>query len=99
MDRLWDPSERRTFSARFEHGPNHGTVVPVLGLAFGQPPDLLLTPHPSDGVYVLAGGPRRDGSLPYWWMSRTRLAAIRARGEVRVGGDAIPRRGRGGIGR
>ena len=91
MERLWDPSERRTFTVRFEHGPNHGTVASIVGLESGQPPDLLLTPVPSDGVYVLAGGARRDGSLPYWWMSRTRLAAIRARGPLRPS-DGRPER-------
>jgi hypothetical protein len=97
MDRLWDPSERRVFAARFEHGPHGGTVGPVQGLEFGQPPDLLFTQVPFDGVYVLAGGPRPDGSLPYWWLSRIRLAAIRARGEDPVAGDGTVRHGRAWI--
>jgi len=83
MERSWDPSGRRTFAARFEGGPRHGTVALVLGLESGQPPDLIRKPGRPDGVYLLAGGARRDGSLPYWWMTRTRLAALRARGERR----------------
>jgi hypothetical protein len=73
-----DWSEPRTFVARFERGPRDATAASVVGLDFGQPPDLLLMPGRLDGIYVLAGGARPDGSLPYWWMSRARLAALRA---------------------
>ena len=82
-------SERRTFAARFDHGPRHGTVAFVVGLESGQPPDLIRTPGQPTGVYLLAGGARRDGSLPYWWMSRARLAALRARGDRRRGGRIL----------
>jgi len=75
---------RWTFAAKFEDGPRQGTVVSVLSLESGQPPDVLLIPGRSDGVYVLAGGARRDGSMPYWWMSRTRLAALRGLGDRRL---------------
>jgi hypothetical protein len=76
-------SERRTFVARFERGPHDATAASIVGLDHGQPPDLLLVPGHLDGIYVLAGGARADGSLPYWWMSRMRLAALRAFGHRR----------------
>jgi hypothetical protein len=76
----WDSSDGGSFPARFEDGPRRGTVAFVLALDTGQPPDLLLVPGRPDGVYLLAGGERGDGSLPYWWMTRKRLAAIRAMG-------------------
>ena len=81
MEPSRDPFERGTFAARFERGPRRGTVAFVLGLESGQPPDLLLAPGHSDGIYVLAGGAHPDGSLPYWWMTRKRLAALRALGD------------------
>ena len=81
MEPSRDWSESGTYVARFERGPRHGTLSVVLGLETGQPPDLLLAPGHLDGIYVLAGGARADGSLPYWWMSRTRLAALRALGD------------------
>lgn len=78
-----DWSEPRTFVARFERGPCDAAAACILGLECGQPPDLLLAPGHLDGIYVLAGGAHPDGSLPYWWMSRTRLAALRALGDRR----------------
>jgi hypothetical protein len=81
MEPSRDWSESGTFVARFERGPRHGTVTVVLGLETGQPPDLLLAPGHPDGIYVLAGGAHPDGSLPYWWMSRKRLAVLRALGD------------------
>jgi hypothetical protein len=81
MEPSSDWSEPRTFVARFERGPRDATAASIVGLDLGQPPDLLLVPGRLDGIYVLAGGVRADGSLPYWWMSRTRLAALRALGD------------------
>ena len=81
MEPSRDSFEPGTFVARFERGPRQGTVALVLGLESGQPPDLLLAPGHLDGIYVLAGGAHPDGSLPYWWMSRKRLAALRALGD------------------
>lgn len=78
MEPSQDSFQPRTVVARFERGPRHGTVAFVLSLESGQPPDLLLVPGHANGVYLLAGGAHRDGSLPYWWMSRKRLAALRA---------------------
>lgn len=71
---------RRTHIARFEEGPRDGTQVAVLALESGEPPEILLTPGRPDQVYVLAGAPRRDGSLPYLHMSPSKAALIRARG-------------------
>jgi hypothetical protein len=81
MEPSRDWSDSGTFVARFERGPRHGTVTLVPGLETGQPPDLLLAPGHSDGIYVLAGGAHSDGSLPYWWMSKKRLAVLRALGD------------------
>jgi hypothetical protein len=73
----------KTFAARFERGPRDGSVANVAGLESGHPPDFLLHAGHSDGVYALAGGPRSDGSLPYWWMPRRRSAVVRALGDKR----------------
>jgi hypothetical protein len=89
MEPSRDWSKPRTFVARFERGPRDASAASIVGLDFGQPPDLLLVPGRLDGIYVLAGGARADGSLPYWWMSRTRLAALRALGHRRPA-DRIP---------
>lgn len=76
MDRPRDWNERRTYYARFEGGPRDATQTVVLGLDSGQPPDLLLTPGRRGWIYVLAGGARGDGSLPYIWMPRSKVQAI-----------------------
>jgi hypothetical protein len=65
----------RTYAARFERGPRDGSVTSIVSLDTGQPPDVLLDAGQSSGVYALAGGPRADGSLPYWWMPRRKAAA------------------------
>lgn len=77
--------QRRTHIARFEDGPRDGTMTVVLGLESGQPPDILLTPGRPDWVYVLAGGPRRDKSLPYLYMPPSRAALVRSRGRRATG--------------
>lgn len=69
-------SDRRTYFARFEEGPRDGTQAAVFALESGQPPDLLLTPGRRDWIYVLAGGERRDGSLPYLWMPRSKVLSL-----------------------
>jgi hypothetical protein len=82
-------SERPTFMARLEGGPRRGSVLVVKGRDTGYPPDLIRIPGLPTGIYVLAGLARRDGGLPYWWMSRTRLAQLRARGDRRRGGRIL----------
>jgi hypothetical protein len=66
------------FAARFEGGPRDGTWAYVRGTERGEPPDIVRSPGRPDGLYLLAGGTRRDGRLPYWWMSRRRLAYLRS---------------------
>jgi hypothetical protein len=81
MERTQDWSTRRTYYARFENGPRDATVTTVLALDSGQPPDLLLTPGQRDWIYVLAGGERGDGSLPYLWMPRSKVVALQRLGK------------------
>ena len=76
-------SERQTYTARFEDGPRDATLTFVLALDSGQPPDLLLTPERRDWIYVLAGGAREDGSLPYLWMPKEKVAALKRLGRRR----------------
>jgi hypothetical protein len=80
MPGLRDRIEPKTYRARFEDGPRDATQAVVLGLDSGQPPDILLTPDRPDWVYVLAGAGREDGSLPYLWMPKGRVAALRRLG-------------------
>ncbi len=68
---------RQTYLARFEEGPRDGTLTAVLALESGEPPEVLLTPGRRNEVYVLAGGPRRDGSLPYLHMPPSKAALLR----------------------
>jgi hypothetical protein len=62
------PERRETILARFVTGPRAGGLAHVLALESGQPPDILLTPEQPDWIYLLAGGPGKDGSLPYLYM-------------------------------
>jgi len=80
--RTW--SDLPTYTARFEDGPRDSTVAFVLALESGLPPELLLTPNRPDGIYMRAGGARADGSLPYLWMPRSRVAALQRRGKSRA---------------
>jgi hypothetical protein len=88
MERPPDRPGRRTFLVRFEQGPRHATVATVVGFESGQPPDFIRPPG-QRGVYVLAGDVRGDGSLPYWWIPRTRLTGLRARFDRRRGGRIL----------
>lgn len=76
MERSQNWLERQTYAVRFEDGPRDATVAFVLALDSGLPPELLLTPGQRDEVYVLAGGQRDDGSLPYLWMPKQKVAAL-----------------------
>jgi hypothetical protein len=66
-----EPGQRATYIARFEGGPRDAQLTPVLSLDSGQPPDILLTPGRPEWLYVRAGAPRADGSLPYLYLSRS----------------------------
>jgi hypothetical protein len=79
MDRPPGPDGPQSYYARFEGGPRDATQTVVLGLDSGQPPELLLTPGKRDWIYVLAGNVRGDGSLPYMWMPKSRIAALQRR--------------------
>jgi len=68
------------FAAKFEGGPSNGSLAFVRGNECGQPPDLVRSPGRPEGLYLLAGGPRADGRLPYWWMTRRHLANLRVYG-------------------
>ena len=84
MERTPNWSAQRTYVARFEDGPRAASTSVILGLESGQPPDLLLTPGQPDAVYMLAGGEREDGSLPYIWMPRSKVSALRRMAERRA---------------
>jgi len=71
--------------ARFIDGPRDGQSAVVPPLESGQPPELLLTPGKSEWVYVRAGAPWRDGSLPYLHMSPSRAILIPSRHRRSVG--------------
>lgn len=76
-------SDRPTYTARFEDGPRDATLAFVLALDSGMPPELLVTPDRPDEIYVLAGGERGDGSLPYRYMPRSRVIALQRLGRRR----------------
>ena len=82
--------ERRSYFARFEGGPRDGTVSVVLALETGGPPEILLTPGQPGWVYVLAGAPRRDGSLPYLHMPPTKAGLIREQARRATQGPSSP---------
>jgi hypothetical protein len=84
MERTPNWSAQRTYVARFEDGPRDASTSVILGLESGQPPDLLLTPGQPDAVYMLAGGERDDGSLPYIWMPRSKVSALHRMAERRA---------------
>lgn len=62
--------------ARFVDGPRDRQQALVPALETGQPPELLLTPGRSEWIYVRAGAPWRDGSLPYLYMPPSRVTWI-----------------------
>lgn len=76
MERPSDRNGLRSYYARFVGGPRDATKIVVPGLDSGQPPELLLTPGRPSWLYVLAGDAREDGSLPYLWMPKSKVAAL-----------------------
>lgn len=58
-----------TYQARLRGGPDDGAIVRVSPLPDGAPPDFFHAGPDDPGVYVLAGAPHEDGSLPYWFIS------------------------------
>ena len=86
MERPPSWSAQRTYVARFEDGPRDASTSVIVGLESGEPPDLLLTPGQPDAVYMLAGGQREDGSLPYIWMPKSKVSALRRMADRRAAG-------------
>ena len=66
-------ASRRTHVVRFVEGPRDGQVMTVMALESGEPPEILLTPGRPEWVYLRAGAPKHDGSLPYLHMSPSRV--------------------------
>jgi len=60
--------------ARFVDGPRDRQKAVVPALESGQPPEVVLTPGRSEWVYVRAGAPWSDGSLPYLYMPHSRVS-------------------------
>lgn len=63
------PAAARTYRAKLRGGPDDGALVRVTPLPDGAPPDFFHAGLDDSGVYVLAGAPHEDGSLPYWFIS------------------------------
>lgn len=63
-------STRDLFVARMAGGPMDGAVVILPALADGGAPDVYEADHHSDGLYVLGGSERTDGTMPYLWSPR-----------------------------
>lgn len=63
------PGIAQAYEARLRGGPDDGAVVRVSPLPDGAPPDFFHAGPDDPGVYVLAGAPHEDGSLPYWFIS------------------------------
>ena len=63
----------RTHVAWFVDGPREGQKAVLPTLESGQPPEIVLTPGRSEWVYVRAGAPLHDGSLPYLYMPPSRV--------------------------
>jgi hypothetical protein len=58
----------KTYRARLRGGPDDGSDVAIAALPGGGPPDFFHAGPDDSGMYVLAGLPDPDGSMPYWWM-------------------------------
>jgi hypothetical protein len=69
MEQGIDSRTLQTYHARLRGGPDDGALVLVSPLPSGAPPDFFHAGPDDPGVYVLAGAPLADGSLPYWFIS------------------------------
>lgn len=63
------PTAIPTYQARLRGGPDDGAMVRITPLPGGAPPDFFHAGPDDPGMYVLAGAPLEDGSLPYWFIS------------------------------
>lgn len=68
------PARAQTYHAKLRGGPDDGALVRVTPLPNGAPPDFFHAGPDDSGVYVLAGAPHEDGSLPYWFISSLPMA-------------------------
>jgi hypothetical protein len=69
MSKVMDQAVRPDYVARLRGGPDDGALVRIPALSDGAPPDFFHAGPQDPGVYVLAGLPHADGSMPYWFMS------------------------------
>lgn len=69
MDRWSTSTAARSYRARLRGGPDDGSAVEVEALSDGEPPDFIGAGDEELGMYVLAGLPNLDGSMPYWWIA------------------------------
>lgn len=68
MDTTHTSNTGRTYRARLRGGPDDGIDVAVAALPDGAPPEVLHGGDDDLGMYLLAGLPNPDGSMPYWWV-------------------------------
>jgi hypothetical protein len=61
-------SAARAYRARLRGGPDDGLDLAVAALPDGAPPEVLHGGDDDLGMYLLAGLPNPDGSMPYWWV-------------------------------
>jgi hypothetical protein len=58
---------RQNYHARLRGGPDDGSDVQLSGRPGGGPPEFFHAGSDDQGMYVLAGSPHSDGTLPYQW--------------------------------
>ena len=69
MARVTTPTAQPDYLARLRGGPDDGALVRITPLPGGAPPDFFHAGPDDPGMYVLAGLPHADGTMPYWFMS------------------------------
>ncbi len=69
---------RQAYRARLRGGPDDGSDVRVTALPSGGPPDFFHAGPDDQGMYVLAGSPHADGTMPYWWIPSQSQSPIAA---------------------
>ena len=85
----------RGYRARLRGGPDDGSDVTVSALPSGGPPDFFHAGPDDQGMYVLAGLPHTDGTMPYWWIpSQSRKQSTESPGDgtwtlISLGDDGI----------
>jgi hypothetical protein len=61
-------TSEKSYHARLRGGPDDGTDMIVGAASDGEPPEFLHAIADDTGMYLLAGLPNPDGSMPYWWV-------------------------------